>query len=156
MLAGGVFDALVCECAYCTFPDKATAAREIARVLWPGACFGLGDVTRTGSLPHELDTLLSWLACIGDALPVEGYVRRCEMAGLRIERIEPHDEALAEQVQMIRGRLVSAEVLLKLRQIDLSGVDLRSAKALATCAADAIRAGSLGYCLIVATKPRSD
>jgi hypothetical protein len=72
---------------------------------------------------------------------------------LRIDRIESHDEALAELVDLIRGRLVGAEVLLRLRQIDLPGVDFRSVKALVTCAADTIRAGSLGYCLIVATKP---
>lgn len=30
------FDALVCECAFCTFPDKPAAAREMARVLRPG------------------------------------------------------------------------------------------------------------------------
>jgi SAM-dependent methyltransferase len=152
-LADGTFDALVCECAYCTLPDKTTAAKEIARVLRPGGRFGLSDVTRGGSLLPELDTLLAWLACIGDALSVEGYVQRFQMAGLWIERIELHDEALAELVHLIRGPLVSAEVLLKLRQIDLPGVDFRSAKALATCAADAIRAGSLGYCLIVASKP---
>jgi ubiquinone/menaquinone biosynthesis C-methylase UbiE len=27
------FDAVICECAFCTFPDKSAAAREFARVL---------------------------------------------------------------------------------------------------------------------------
>src|SRR5262249_46583504 len=30
------FDVVVSECAFCTFPDKATAASEMARVLKPG------------------------------------------------------------------------------------------------------------------------
>jgi ubiquinone/menaquinone biosynthesis C-methylase UbiE len=156
MLADDTFDAVVCECAYCTFPDKTTAAHEIARVLRPGGSFGLSDMTRTGSLAPELDTFLARLACIGDALSVEGYVQRCEMAGLRIELIEPHDEALADLVHVIHARLVSAELLVKLRKIDLPGVDFRRAKAVASCAVDAVRAGSLGYCLIAATKPRRE
>jgi arsenite methyltransferase len=32
--AGGV-DVVMCECAFCTFPDKPTAATEFARVLRP-------------------------------------------------------------------------------------------------------------------------
>ena len=33
----GGFDAVICECAFCTFPDKRAATREFARVLRPGA-----------------------------------------------------------------------------------------------------------------------
>src|SRR5258708_14669450 len=29
------FDAIICECAFCTFPNKTDAAREFARVLPP-------------------------------------------------------------------------------------------------------------------------
>jgi len=31
----GEFDAVICECAFCTFPDKVRAANEMARVLKP-------------------------------------------------------------------------------------------------------------------------
>ena len=44
-LPDNTFDALVCECAFCTFPDKATAAAEFARVLRPGGRVGITDVT---------------------------------------------------------------------------------------------------------------
>lgn len=152
MLADESFDAVICECAFCTFPDKAAAAREIARVLRPGGSFGLSDVTRTGSLSPELNGLLAIVACIGDALPVEGYAGRCEAAGLHVDYLERHDDALAQLVRVIRGRLVSVEVLAKLGQVDLPGVDFRAAKALAASAAEAVRAGTLGYSLIVASK----
>ena len=69
----GEFDAVVCECAYCTFPDKAAAAREFHRVLRPGGSVGLSDLTRSGSIGPELQTLLAWVACLGDARPVKGY-----------------------------------------------------------------------------------
>ena len=49
------FDAVVCECAFCTFPHKAVAAREFARVLRPGGRLGITDVTLApGGLPEEL------------------------------------------------------------------------------------------------------
>jgi ubiquinone/menaquinone biosynthesis C-methylase UbiE len=147
------FDAVVCECAFCTFPDKPAAAREIARVLRPGGRFGLADLTRSGPLPPELDGLLAWLACVRDALPIHGYVQHLQSAGLRVEQVEAHDEALSELVRQIRARLLGAEVLSKLQQIDLPGADFAQAKALARCAADAVERGVLGYSLILASKP---
>ena len=44
-LPDGCFDAVICECALCVFPDKATAAAEMARVLRPGGRLGLTDIT---------------------------------------------------------------------------------------------------------------
>src|SRR5256886_2840955 len=54
-LADGSVDALFCECAFCTFPDKARGAREMARVLVPGGRVGMADVViEAGALPPEL------------------------------------------------------------------------------------------------------
>jgi ubiquinone/menaquinone biosynthesis C-methylase UbiE len=58
------FDAVICECAFCTFPDKTAAAREFARVLRSGGGIGLSDLTRGPALPEELSGLLAWVACI--------------------------------------------------------------------------------------------
>jgi SAM-dependent methyltransferase len=55
--ADGSFDAIVCECAFCTFPDKQAAANEFARVLRKGGRVGLSDLTRNGALTPELDGL---------------------------------------------------------------------------------------------------
>ncbi len=44
----GGFDAVVCECAFCTFPDKRAATSEFARVLRPGGLVGMSDLTRSG------------------------------------------------------------------------------------------------------------
>jgi len=154
-IADESFDAVLCECAYCTFPNKPAAAAEIFRVLAPGGHFGLSDLTRTGTLPTELEGLLAWIACIADALPVDAYASQFNGSGLRVERIEKHDEALAELVHQIRGRVVGAELLTKLQRLDAPhpSLDLRQATVLARRAADAVRDGTLGYTLMIAGKP---
>lgn len=149
-------DALLCECAFCTFPDKATAAAEFQRVLKPGGRLGLSDLTRNGDVPEDLRGLLAWIACIADAQPIERYEALLRGAGLTIERIEPHDEALSEFVREIQGKLFGAELLVKLKQIALPApLDFTQAKMLAKSAASAVRAGAFGYVALLATKPGS-
>ncbi|MEK7326840.1 MAG: methyltransferase domain-containing protein [Chloroflexota bacterium] len=147
------FDAVICECAFCTFPDKRTAALEFARVLKPGGRVGLSDLTRTGPLPRELEGLLAWVACIADARPVEQYSAYLQSAGFTVERIEPRDRALADMVAGIRTKLIGAELMVKLKQVDLPGVDFEQARRMAHAAAQAVREGQLGYALIVGVKP---
>src|SRR5260370_37188352 len=84
----GAFDAAICECAFCTFPDKHAAAQELARVLRPGGVLGLSDLTRTTPVPVELQGLLTWIACIADALPLAEDVRILADAGLTITTTE--------------------------------------------------------------------
>ncbi len=146
------FDAVLIECAFCTFPDKTTAAAELARVLKPGGRLGLSDLTRSGPLPPELDTLLAWVACIADARPVEEYERYLEAVGLVIETIEAHDEVLAQSISDVRGKLLGAELLVKLKKIALPGGDFDQARAIARSAAAAVDEGKLGYVLMVARR----
>jgi arsenite methyltransferase len=146
------FDVLLCECAFCTFPDKWAATREFARVLGPEGRLGLSDLTRSGDLPAELNGLLAWIACIADARAVEEYVAYLAQAEFQSMSVEPHDEALAQMVRDIQGRLLAVEVMARLDKISLPGVDFREAKATATSAAGAVRSGLLGYSLITAKK----
>jgi SAM-dependent methyltransferase len=142
------FDAVVCECAFCIFPDKATAAAEIARVLRPGGRLGMSDLTRSGPLPAELEVLLAWIACIADAQPVSRYVDYLESAGLAVDQIENRDDVLGQTVADFRGKLLGAELLVKLKKIDLPGADFQQARLIARSAAEAIREGKLGYVLL--------
>ena len=147
------FDAAVCECAFCTFPDKRTAAREFARVLKSGGRLGLSDLTRSGPLPPELEGLLAWISCIADARPVSEYVCYLEEAGFTAVSVESHDQALAQMVREIQGKLLSAELMVKLKKLELPGADFEQAKRLARAAAEAVRCGLLGYSLLTATAP---
>jgi ubiquinone/menaquinone biosynthesis C-methylase UbiE len=146
------FDAIICECAFCTFPNKTDAAREFARVLRPGGRVGLSDLTRGPSLPNELDGLLAWIACIADAQPVDGYAEYLRSAGFELEKVELHDEALTEMVQQIRMRLLSAEVLVGLKKLALPNVDFTSAKQMAQNTLSAIQQGQLGYAVLIAVQ----
>lgn len=152
-VADASFDAVVCECAFCTFPSKAVAASEFARVLAPGGQVGLSDLTRAGEVPAELRTLLAWVACIADARPLAEYERYLTNVGLAITLTEPHDDALADMVKDIRTKLLGAELLVKLKKVNLPNADFDQAHAIAKAAADAVREQRFGYAVLVARKP---
>lgn len=146
------FDAVVCECAFCTFPDKFRVAAEFARVLRSGGQVGLSDLTLSGDLPNSLKGLLSWISCIADAQPIDRYVDWFRSAGLNPCTTEPHDEVLAEMVRQVQAKLLGIEIMKGLQKIDLPGLDLTDAKEMAKAALAAVQNGSLGYAIITTEK----
>ncbi len=144
----GSFDVLICECAFCTFPSKPQAASQFARVLRPGGRIGLSDLTRSAPLPPELDTLLAWVACIADAQPIKEYESILTEAGFSMDQVENHDEALAELIHEIRGKLLAAELMANLKRLDLpEWIDFDEAGRLAKITAETVGQGKLGYAL---------
>jgi arsenite methyltransferase len=144
-----VFDCIICECAFCTFPDKAAAAGEFFRVLREDGRVGISDLTRRGRLPLDLEGLLSWVACIADARPVVEYTAYLEAAGFEIGATEAHDDALARMANDIQGRLLGLELMAGLKKIDLPGADFKQAQQFARVASRAIQEGMLGYSVII-------
>lgn len=152
-LPDGVFDAVVCECAFCTFPDKATAAAEFARVLRPGGRVGITDVTVAESgLPEELTTLTAWVACIADARTLAEYSAILDRAGLRPVHTERHDEAIARMIDEIDARLRLLRMTAPDRLAD-AGVDVPAVLRYTSLARQAVADGLIGYALLVAEKP---
>lgn len=151
-LPDNTFDALVCECAFCTFPDKATAAAEFARVLRPGGRIGITDVTvaETG-LPPELTSLAAWVACIADARSVRQYTEILAGAGLRTVHTEAHDDAIARMIDQIEARLGVLRMTAADR-LAAAGVDTDAVLRYTALAKQAVADGLLGYALLVAEK----
>jgi SAM-dependent methyltransferase len=146
------FDAVVCECAFCTFPDKPAAAGEVARVLRPGGRLGITDVTvEPDRLNAELRGLAGWVACIADARPVEGYAALLASAGLALTCTESHDDALGEMIEAIETRLRALRLLAGTLPA-LSGVDFGKALEMTALAARAVAQGCAGYVLLIAEK----
>jgi ubiquinone/menaquinone biosynthesis C-methylase UbiE len=146
--ASDSFDVVISECAFCTYPDKITAAREMARVVRPGGRLGLADVTRDGTLPPELGGLLGWIACLGDAQPADEYAALFENAGFIVTHRELHPAALGALIEQVRIRLLGAEILAGLGKLSLPNVDFRQAAALVRQAHNAVDEGSFGYLLL--------
>lgn len=146
----GAFDALISECSFCTFPDKSTAAEEMARVLRQGGNLGLTDMTVSGPLPEDLESLLAWVACVAGAATPEEYVATLRTAGFTDFTLEDQRHALLELVDEIRRRLLGVELAVGLGKLDLGDLDLSEGKRLARRAVELIENGVVGYTLIAA------
>ena len=143
-------DAVVCECAFCTFPDKQAAASEMTRALKPGGRVGITDVALDPArLNAELQSLAGWVSCLADARPVEQYVEMLGDAGLRVTRQENHDDALARMVEQIEARLIAFRMA---KVPALADVDFDFALTRTAQAAKAVREGIAGYVLLIAEK----
>jgi SAM-dependent methyltransferase len=146
----GGFDAVVCECSFCTFPDKPIAAAELARVIGPGGRVGITDVwLDPGRLDPELAGLAGRVACLADARPIAETRGTLEAAGLRVEHVERHDQALLATIEQVETRLRA------LRLLDLPilrAFNLRRGIELTRRVADVVTRGDAGYMLLVATK----
>ena len=147
------FNAVLCECAFCTFPDKTKAASEFSRVLRAGGRVGISDLTRGADPLPELDSLLAWSACIGDAQPLESYTAWLVRAGFCVESGMPRNNCLQKMVEQIRGKLLLADIMVGLKKLQLPGLDIQQAKEFATAAKSAVENNRLGYALLVGQKP---
>lgn len=143
------FDAVVCECAFCTFPDKTTAAAEIARVLRPGGRAGITDITINGPLDERLTGLAGWIACLADARSADDYTGVLAGAGLRTTLVERHDDALTAMIDTIEARLRGIRIV---RPGALVGIDLDTALEMTALARTAVDNATAGYVLLTAQK----
>ena len=146
------FDAVISECSFCTFPDKATAAAEMARVLPSGGRLGLTDMTVSRPLPDDIEGLLAWVACVAGAGTPESYTAVLEAAGFTGFTGEDHREALLGMVEDVRRKLLGVELVAGLGKLDLGDLDLEEGKRLARRGLGLIEDGTVGYTLITARK----
>lgn len=151
--ADASFDAVICECSLCTFPDKPTAVAEIARVLRPGGRLVVSDViAEHDRLPDSLRGAMATVACVGSALPLAGYRELLAEAGFEPIANESRAEEVAATCERVRDRLRGARIL-GLDGVGAPAGGLDAAIALAGEARRAIADGALGYAIFAARLP---
>ncbi len=151
--ADGSFDVVLCECALCTFPNKARAAAEMHRVLRSGGRLALSDVVvETDRLPQALRGALATIACVGSALSGRGYEELLGGAGLRVFSTESRGEDVAGLARRIEERLRGARLLGLDSWVGGTEVEIEDAIEMARLARRAISEGSLGYAIIGAVR----
>jgi|SRR5215207_1382494 len=152
-LADAGVDAVLCECSLCLFEDKQATVREMARVLRPGGRIVIADVTADrGRLPAPLASLAARVACVADALPLDGCAQLMRRAGLDVASVERHDDALRTMVDRAEARLRAARIL-RVAALEPYRSELDTAVELARLAQRAIVDGALGYALTAAFRP---
>lgn len=151
-LGDASIDGALCECAFCLFPDKTTAAAELARVLRPGARLALSDVTADPErLPAALSGISAWAACVADALPLDEIAALLEQAGLAVEHSERQDRLVMDVVARVEARLRLARLLDPELARDL-GPGIERGLALIPTVREAIGDGALGYGILIARR----
>ena len=147
------FDVAVAECVLSILPDKARALQHVKGLLVPGGRLAMTDVTVDGELPEQLQSLLAVAGCVGGALPLAGYRELAEEAGLTVEQCEDLPETATNFIRDIMGKLMMAELAVKLGKVavDMSVVD--QAKSVMATVRDLVQRGVLSYGLLVARVP---
>jgi arsenite methyltransferase len=151
-LADESFDAVLCECSLCTFPDKPRAVAEMGRVLRPGGRVAIADVVvDPDRLPEALLGPLATIACVGSALTKSGYEELLDGAGLEVFATEGRESDTATFVEGIEERLRGAR-LLGLDRFAGSPFDMDEAIELVRLARRAIDEGAIGYAIFAASR----
>lgn len=144
------FDVVICECAFCIFPDKPRAAAEFARVLRPHGRLGITDVTvRSGELPASLAGLAGTIGCLADARSLDEYLRILDFAGFGAAESEDHRQALIDMVDRIEARLTVLGML-RPAKAAIAGIDVPRVLELTRVVTEAINEGVASYALVTA------
>ena len=146
------FDVIISECSFCTFTGKTKAAQEMARVLRSGGRLGITDITVNGPLPEDVQSLLSWVACIAGAGTPELYISELKKAGFAHFIVEDHRDSLLEMVNGVRRKLLGVELAISLGRLELGDLDLNNAKHIGQRTLQLIENGLIGYTLFKARK----
>ncbi len=149
------FDAVICECALCTFPDKQTAVKEMHRVLKKGGKLGITDVTIENELPDGLKNIVSRVICIAGALPSEGYQSLFRGKGFKEVIYEDQSDGIREIIERVDKLLPAWNIIKKLCDCDLEkifGITSEEARDLITTGFEELEKGTFGYGLFTGIK----
>jgi arsenite methyltransferase len=119
----------------------------------PTGYLGITDVTVNGPLPPELQGILAVAGCVADARSLEEYAALISNAGFRVVETTDLQDVLLGTLKDIKGKLMVAQIAIKLGKISLDPELLPQAKAMLASVEDLVRNGTLSYGMVVAQKP---
>ena len=156
-LAGGSFDAALCECSMSLFPDKRQGVAEIARLLRSGGRLGVSDVTvESGCLPDELNGAVGQMLCLADAPSVDGYLELLSGDGLTLLHRQDASDSITKLLADIEGKLGAFRMFQALGGGAPANPDLISqALDIIEQVRELVKEGGIGYWLFVSEKTGS-
>jgi SAM-dependent methyltransferase len=147
-----LFDAALCECSLCTFPDKPSALAELHRVLRPGGRLAIADVVADRHrLPASLHGPLATIACVGDALSRAALLRLLTTGGFHVLATRSCTQEAAEMAERVYDRLRGARML-GVDRIPGSPLAIGEAIEMVEAARGAITQGLLDYAIVAAVR----
>lgn len=149
------FDAVICECALCTFPNKKTAINEMFRVLKNGGKVGITDVIIESELPEDLKGMISHVACIAGALSIDEYQAILKEGGFDNILYEDQSWALKKLIDKADKLLKGYKLIKKLCDCDLEksfGIPEEEMINLLKTGFDWFEKGGIGYGLFIGSK----
>ena len=146
------FDAVLCECSLCIFPDKRRALAEVRRVLRPGCRVAIADVLADHDrLPASLSGPLATAACVGGALSRRELSRLLASAGFRVLATTSCTQEAAAMAERVYDRLRGARILGADRIVG-AALAIEEAIEIAAAARAAIAQGALDYAIVAAAR----
>jgi ubiquinone/menaquinone biosynthesis C-methylase UbiE len=149
------FDAVICECALCTFPDKETAVREMHRVLKPGGKVGITDVIIESELPDELKGIVSYVACITGALSGQGNQELLKSGNFNEVMYEDQSHTVRVLLKRVKMMLKGSNVIKNFCGCDLEklfGITEDEARNMLKIGFEELDKGTFGYGMVIGTK----
>ena len=146
------FDAVLCECSLCIFPDKRRALAEVRRVLRPGGRVAIADVLADHDrLPASLRGPLATAACAGTALTRKELAQLLTTGGFRVLATRSCSDEAADMAERVYDRLRGARILGANRLLG-PALAIEEAIEMAAAAREAIAQGALDYAIFAAAR----
>jgi len=147
------YDHVLMECVLSIFLDKQAALRRAYDAVQPGGALGVSDVTVSGKLPDELRGVIGTTGCVGGALSLDQYRSIADDAGFVVEHVEDCRDDARAFLRGIQGKLLMAELGMKLGKASVHPDLLAEAKRLVAVTQGLVDDGVVSYGLLVLRKP---
>jgi len=100
------FDAVLAECTFSLFENKAAVLTGIKRVMRPGGMIALSDMAVNGALPDDVRQVIAPWSCLEDAFDDEAYVQLFKDAGFGVKQSVDESQSLLAMVAQLKRKLL--------------------------------------------------